>query len=96
MLKLFAINIIISLLACNMTFAVIGPKQNNRYEGRADSLRKERLNPKAGDSIQKSSLDNMPVVKGSATDSSSPMPKVEPEKNQHMPVKELSDTTHKK
>lgn len=38
----------------------------------------------------------MPVYRGDSSDTLSKMPKVEPEKDQRMPVKELSDTTNKK
>jgi hypothetical protein len=70
--------------------------RNGRYQNTADSLRKERLSPRTGDSVPSRRTENMPVLRGDSADTLSRMPKAEPDKNQHMPVKELSDTTHKK
>ena len=73
------------------------PQQPNypksKYEARADSLRKENLAPRRVDSVPKSQTEKMPVKSDSSRDR---MPVIEPEKNQHMPVKELSDTTKRK
>jgi hypothetical protein len=66
-----------------------------RYEDRADSIRKENLAPRRSDSVLKSSNDKMPVISND-TNKNPHMPNMQPENNQHMPVKELSDTTRRK
>jgi len=66
-----------------------------KYEARADSIRKESLAPKRKDSAAKAPPDKMPTIQPD-TSKDTHMPNMVPDKSQHMPVKELSDTTKKK
>jgi hypothetical protein len=95
--KQFALMAILlsSFIKADAGFRQQPSQSKGRYEDRADSIRREHMTPRKSDSIEKAQGDKMPVVK-SDTQKENKMPIVQPEKNQHMPVKELSDTSKNK
>ena len=91
---------IIFYLCANISFAQQGDARKTRrtgnYEDQADSLRKRHLTPRRNDSIGQPPVDRMPVVKSDSNKNDPNMPVARPVPDQHMPVKELSDTSKQK
>jgi hypothetical protein len=69
-----------------------GMRKAGTYQDQADSLRKKHLTPRRNDSVGQSGTDKMPVLNDSNKNNSR-MPVARPVPDQHMPVKELSDTS---
>jgi hypothetical protein len=72
---------------------VVPDSNRNRYQQRADSLRKENLQRGRTDTVIRSRHDNMPELRKDSTGDR--MPAKQPQYNDQMPVKELSDTLNK-
>jgi hypothetical protein len=70
-------------------------RPEGKYTDEADSIRKKHLTPHYADTIERSKTDRMPV-KPDTGKSDPNMPVARPRNNEHMPVKELSDTSGKK
>jgi hypothetical protein len=67
-----------------------------KYHDEADSIRKKHLTPRYQDTVERSRTDRMPTIKSDTNKSDPNMPVARPKNDQHMPVKELSDTSNKK
>jgi hypothetical protein len=93
---------IIFFLIANCAFAQVNSDvkksevRESKYHEQADSIRKKHLTPRHNDSIDNAKTDRMPVIKTDTNKTDPNMPVSRPKSNQHMPVKELSDTTNKK
>jgi hypothetical protein len=72
------------------------PRQEGNYKNEAETLRKEHLTPRHDDTVKPSQTDRMPNLKSDTNRSKPNMPVAEPRTNDHMPVKELSDTAKSK
>jgi hypothetical protein len=73
---------------------VVPDSNRNRYQQRADSLRKENLQRGRTDTVIRSRHDNMPELRKDSNGDR--MPSKQPQYNDQMPVKELSDTSNKR
>lgn len=95
MKRIISISLMLSFCLFLQFNIFAGSQQQNypqgRYSNRADSLRKDNLTPRRDDSVQKSQSDKQPVLKSDSF-KDSPKPVKEPEKSQHNPAIELSDT----
>lgn len=89
---------LISIISVEASAQQGNPKmaRESNYQSEADSIRKKHLTPRHTDSIENSKTDRMPVLKSDTNKNDPNMPVSKPKSNQHMPVKELSDTTQKK
>lgn len=101
MIKFLIGAIVINIFSVTMLFSAGFDSQNQKqvkgnYSSQADSLRKEHFRPRHADTVRESPTDRMPVLKTDSNNNDPRMPVAEPKPQEHMPVKELSDTTKHK